>query len=77
MSETLMKLVVDCSTGEEQYIPLTVEEIAEREAQAQIYAEQQAILEAEATAKEANRLSGIAALKKLGLTDAQIDALLN
>lgn len=29
--ETPMKLVVNCETGEQQYIPLSAEEIAERE----------------------------------------------
>lgn len=32
MSEVLTKLVVDCSTGERTVVPLTPEEIAEREA---------------------------------------------
>ena len=34
MSETqevLQKLIVDCATGEQKYVPLTAEEIAERE----------------------------------------------
>jgi hypothetical protein len=31
MSETPMKLVVDCATGTQQYVPLSAEEIAERE----------------------------------------------
>jgi len=31
MSEALTKLVVDCSTGEQTVVPLTPEEIAERE----------------------------------------------
>ncbi len=31
MSEVLTKLVVDCSTGEQTVVPLTPEEIAERE----------------------------------------------
>jgi hypothetical protein len=29
--ETPMKLVVNCETGEQQYLPLSAEEIAERE----------------------------------------------
>jgi hypothetical protein len=29
--ETLMKLVVNCETGEQKYLPLSAEEIAERE----------------------------------------------
>lgn len=34
MTETPMKLHVDCATGAQTYLPLTVEEIAEREAMA-------------------------------------------
>lgn len=32
MSETLTRLVIDCSTGTEAIVPLTPEEILEREA---------------------------------------------
>lgn len=57
-----MKLVVDLSKPEgdperEQYIPLTEEEIAQREADAAAYAEEQAAREAEAAAKEALKAS--------------------
>ena len=34
MAETLTKLVIDCATGERKEIPLSAEEIAEREAMA-------------------------------------------
>lgn len=34
MTETLTKIIVDCSTGDVQELPLTAEEIAEREAMA-------------------------------------------
>ena len=47
MSETPMKLVVDCSTGAPTYVPLSAEEIAEREAMAVQAAEEQAAREAE------------------------------
>jgi hypothetical protein len=62
MSETPMKLIVDCSTGEQTYVPLTAEEIAEREAMAAQAAEDQAAREAEATAKEALKASARAKL---------------
>jgi hypothetical protein len=62
MSETPMKLIVDCSTGEQTYVPLTAEEIAEREAMAAQAAEEQAAREAEAAAKEALKASAIAKL---------------
>ena len=31
MSDAPMKLVVDCATGTQQYVPLSADEIAERE----------------------------------------------
>ena len=77
MSETLYALEVNCETGEAIRRPLTAEEIADREAQATAYAAQQAEAEAEAAQKEADRQAGIATLKSLGLTDAQITALLS
>ena len=76
MSETLTKVVVDCSTGIQEIIPLTAEEIAEREAIAAAFAiaeaDRQAVLEAEAEAKT----SGIAKLLALGLTEAEANALI-
>ena len=75
MSEVLTKLVVDCSTGEQQIIPLTPEEIAQREADAAAFAEEQAAREAEAVAKAAAKESGIAKLLALGLTQEEAEAL--
>ncbi len=75
MTETLTKIVVDCSTGEQTIVPLTAEEIAQRELDAQAYAEQQAIQEAEATAKAEAKASANAKLAALGLTEAEISAL--
>jgi hypothetical protein len=54
MSETPMKLVVDCATGTQQYVPLSAEEIAERE--------QMAI---EASAAEEARLAEVARVDAL------------
>lgn len=49
MTETPMKTIVDCSTGETQVIPLTAEEIAQLEVdRAAFEAEQTARAEAEA-----------------------------
>ena len=42
MSEAPTKIVVDCSTGETQIIPLSAEEITHREADAAAYATAQA-----------------------------------
>lgn len=54
MSETPMRLHVDCATGEQQYIPLTAEEIAAGEAAA-----------VEAAAAEEARLAEIARIEAL------------
>lgn len=72
---THTKLVVDCSTGVTHEVELTAEEIAQREADASAWAEQQAAIEAEMTAKEEARASALAKLAKLGLTEAEISAL--
>jgi hypothetical protein len=73
MTETLNKIVVDCSTGEQTIVPLTAEEIAQRELDAQAYAAQQAIQEAEEAAKAEAKASAEAKLK--ALSDAEIAAL--
>jgi hypothetical protein len=75
MTETLNKIVVDCSTGEQTIVPLTAEEIAQRELDAAAYAAQQAIQEAEEAAKATAKASAEAKLKALGLSDAEIAAL--
>lgn len=75
MTEVLTKLVVDCSTGETTEVPLTAEEIAQREADAAAFAEKQAADEAEAAQVAADKADAVAALVALGLTEAQIAAL--
>jgi len=75
MTETLTKIVVDCSTGEQTVVPLTAEEIAQREADAQAYATQKALEEAEAAAKATAKASAEAKLAALGLTADEIAAL--
>ena len=47
MTETLTKIVVDCSTGQQSIVPLTAEEISQREADAAAYAEAEAARVAE------------------------------
>ena len=42
MSEELTKVIVDCSTGVQSIVPLTAEEIAQREADAAAFAEAEA-----------------------------------
>jgi len=74
------KVIVDLSKpkGErETIVELTDEEIAEREARA-AEAEAERIAQEEAEAqKQADKEAGINTLKSLGLTDAQIEALLS
>lgn len=77
MSETPVKIVVNCETGEQEIVPLTAEEIAQREADAQAYAEAKAAQEAEEAQKAQDRADAIVALTALGLTEAQVNALVN
>jgi hypothetical protein len=75
MTETLKKIIVDCSTGIQTEVDLTPEELAQREIDAAAYAEQQAIQEAEELAKAEAKASAESKLKALGLSDAEIAAL--
>lgn len=76
MTETPTKIVVDCSTGETTTVPLTPEEIAEQQAIAAQEAQARAEAEAEAAAKAAAKQSAEAKLKALGLSDAEIAAII-
>jgi hypothetical protein len=69
------KLVVDCSTGITEEIELTDAEVAQMQADADAYAETKAAEEAAKAEAEANAEAGKAKLKALGLTDAEIEAL--
>ena len=76
MSEVITKLVIDCETGEQTVVPLTAEELAEREAMAaQAELDRQA-REAEEAARLAAKASAEAKLAQLGLTADEIAALL-
>ena len=75
MSETLTKIIVDCSTGVVAEMPLTGEEIAQREADAIAFAEQKALQDAATAAEEVARESAKAKLATLGLTAEEIAAL--
>ena len=73
MSDTLTKVVVDCSTGSTEVIPLSEQEIADLEI-ARVAAEGQRKAEArEAAAKEAKREE---ILERLGLTAEEAAILL-
>lgn len=75
MTEIITKLVVDCTTGEQTVVPLTEEELAEREAMRIQAKADQAQREADALAKAEAKASAQAKLAALGLTEAEIAAL--
>lgn len=75
MSEVLTKVVVDCASGEVSYIPLTEEEIAEREALAAQAEQERLEREAAEAQKLADKQSAIEKLAALGLSDNEIAAL--
>jgi hypothetical protein len=81
MTDRPTRLIVDCSLPEGhpdkiQIVPLTDSEIAEREAQAAQAAIEQAEREAAEAQKQANKESAKAKLEALGLSEAEILALL-
>jgi hypothetical protein len=62
MTEVLTKVIVDCSTGEQTIVPLSAEEIAQREADAAAFAEAEAARVAAEEAKAALKASAKAKL---------------
>lgn len=77
-NEVPMKIIVDLSKpkGErESIVPLTAEEIAQREADAAQAAIEQAEREAEEQAKADATASALAKLAALGLTEAEAQAI--
>jgi hypothetical protein len=74
---TLTKLVVNCATGEQQEIPLSEEEIAQREADRLAYEEAEAARLAAEEEKAALKESANAKLIALGLTEEEIAAITN
>jgi hypothetical protein len=75
MTETPTKVIVDCSTGESTIVPLTAEELAQRETDRLAWEAQEATRLAAEEAKETAKASANAKLKALGLTDAEIAAI--
>jgi hypothetical protein len=76
MSESIPnRVVVDAQTGETQVIPLTAQEIADLQVISAEIAERRAIEDAERAAAEAARESARAKLSALGLTEAEVAAL--
>jgi hypothetical protein len=74
---TLTKLVVNCATGEQQEIPLSEEEIAQREVDRLAYEEAEAARIAAEEEKAALKESANAKLIALGLTEEEIAAITN
>jgi hypothetical protein len=77
MTEVITKLVVDCSTGIATEVPLTTEELAQRETDRLAYEAQEAERQAVEAAKATAQASAVAKLTALGLTEAEINALKN
>ena len=75
MTEVITKLVVDCSTGIATEVPLTAEELAQRETDRLAYEAQEATRLAAEEAKEALKASANAKLTVLGLTADEIAAI--
>ena len=62
MSDTPTKIIVDCTTGEQRIVPLTAQEIAQRDQDAAAAAEAQADREAEEARIAALKVSAKAKL---------------
>ena len=77
MTETPTKVIVDCSTGESTIVPLTAEEIAQRETDRLAWEAQEAERQALEAAKAEAQASAVAKLEALGLTADEIAALKN
>lgn len=71
------KLIVDCSTGESTLIPLTPEELQQREIDRLAYEAQEAERLAAEQEKEALKASANSKLAALGLTADEIAAITN
>lgn len=75
MSETLTKIIVNCETGVVAEVPLTGEEIAQREADAAAAVERKVEEDAAEAAALAAKESAQSKLAALGLTADEIAAL--
>jgi len=72
---TLTMIEVNCETGETTERPLTAEEIAQRETDAAEYATRRAQIEAEEKTKADAKVSALAKLAALGLTEDEAKAI--
>jgi hypothetical protein len=75
MADTPTKVVVNCTTGVTEVLPLTAQEIADMETARVAAEDQRAAAEAEAAVVAAAKASAQAKLAALGLTAEEIAAL--
>lgn len=75
MTDTPMKVIVDCATGESTTVPLTPEELEQRELDRLAYEASEATRKAAEEEKETLKASANAKLKALGLTADEIAAI--
>jgi hypothetical protein len=75
MTDTPTKVIVDCATGESTIVPLTAEELAQRETDRLAWEAQEAERLAAEAAKDAAKASAQAKLEALGLTAEEIAVL--
>jgi hypothetical protein len=75
MTEILNKVIVDCATGESTTVPLTEEELAQREVDRLAFEEAQAARLATEEEKTALKESANSKLLALGLTEEEIAAI--
>jgi hypothetical protein len=76
MSDTPMKAIIGAN-NEVQYVPLTAEEIAQREANAAAFEAERIAREAAEQAKADAKLAAAGKLQALGLTGEEVAALFN
>jgi hypothetical protein len=76
MAEKLTRLEVNCETGEVKEIELTELEIAERNAAAEAWEAEQAARQLADLQRAEARQAAITKLAALGLTEAEVQALL-
>jgi hypothetical protein len=75
MSEVATKVIVDCSTGESTTVPLSPQELEQREIDRLAYEAQEAERLVAEEAKETLKASANAKLTALGLTADEIAAI--
>ena len=77
MTEALTQVIHDCQTGEVTIVPLTAEELAEREILLEKFLQEKAAAEAAEIAKAEAKATAEAKLAAFGLTPEEISALIS